>query len=210
MMMKDEEDGQWLSLHPDHLKDLRKSGLKDETIVGAGIYSVRPADIPKKIGFNDPRIQSLLAFLYPGCNEFERFKPFPSLDGKPKYLQKQGTGNHLYIPEKMRPILSDPTTPLYIVEGEKKDLKAVQEGLNCIGIGGLWNWSDGSEDKNLIPDFDLIVWQGRTVLIVPDNDWLNPDRHGEPKNLKQAVYELAYRLIDRGARIYVIELLQAH
>lgn len=34
-------------LHPDHLADLWKSGLPDETILDAGIRSLRPADIKK-------------------------------------------------------------------------------------------------------------------------------------------------------------------
>ena len=32
-------------LHPDHLADLRKSGLSDDTIVALGICSVRPTDL---------------------------------------------------------------------------------------------------------------------------------------------------------------------
>lgn len=197
-----------ISLHPDHLQDLKKSELSDETIRESGIYSCPPKDINKKIGFNDPKIESLLCFPYPGCDGFERYKPFPSIAGQPKYLQKKGIENHLYIPEKVRPILSDPSVDLYITEGEKKTLKACQEGLYCIGSGGLWNWSDGSENKNLISDFDFIEWKNRTVYLIPDNDWLNPDRHGYKKNLRQAVYELAYRLIDRGAKVYIVELPQ--
>jgi len=193
-------------LHPGPLADLRKSGLDDETILESCIYSCPPKDINKKIGFPDPKIESLLCFPYRGCDGFERFKPFPLQNGKPKYLQKKGTGNNLYIPKKAQAILSDGSIPIYITEGEKKALKGCQEGLYCIAIGGLWNWSDGSEEKRLISDFGLIAWQERTVFLVPDSDWLNPDRHGERKNLRQAVYELAYRLIDRGAKVLVIEL----
>jgi hypothetical protein len=194
-----------MSLYPEHLADLRKSGLNDRTILDAGIYSVPPADFMRKLGFNDPKIESLMAFPYPGCNGFERFKVFPPQDGK-KYLQPKGSGSHLYIPTAVRKILNDPTIPLYIVEGEKKTSKGVQEGLHCIGLGGLWNWSDGSEDKNLIPDFDLINWEGREVYLVPDNDWLQSNRHGEHRNLRQAVFELGYRLIDRGAKALIIKL----
>jgi len=75
-----------------------------------------------------------------------------------------------------------------------------------VGLGGLWSWSDGSEEKRLIPDFDKINFKGRTVYLIPDNDWLKPDRHGDKKNLREAVYELAYRLIDLGARVYIVYL----
>lgn len=198
-----------LSLHPDHLEDLRKSGLLNETITQAGIYSVRPSDIPKKLEGKFMKVESLLAFPYPGADGFERFKLFPAQQtekGTIRYYQKAGTAPRLYIPAKAQAVLQDVSIPLYLTEGEKKALKACQEGLFCISAGGLWNWSDGSEEKNLIPDFDKIEWKGRTVYLIPDNDWLDPDRHGEPKNLKQAVNELAYRLIDRGAKVSIIEL----
>ncbi len=194
-----------LSLHPTHLADLRKSGLSNETIQQAAIYSVTPVDINKKLGFNDPRIESVMAFPYPGCDGFERFKLFPSQDGK-KYIQRKGTSNHLYIPCAVTSIIKDASIPLYITEGEKKALKASQDGLYSVAIGGLWSWSDGSEEKNLVSDFALIEWQGRTVYIVPDNDWEQPDHHGERKNLRQAAYELGYRLIDRDAKVRVVEL----
>lgn len=137
-------------LHPDHLKDLRKSGLSDETIREAGIYSVRPADINKKLGPGFPypgKIDSLLAFPYPGTDGFERYKLCPSL-GDRKYHQREGTDNHLYIPSRVAVILKDPSIPLYITEGEKKALKATQGGLFCIGMGGaleLERWNGREE-----------------------------------------------------------------
>ena len=85
---------------------------------------------------------------------------------------------------------------------------AIQDGIPCIGLGGLWNWADGTPDKNLISDFERINLKGRTVYLIPDNDWQTPDRRGGPKNLRQAVYEFAYRLIDRGAKVFVVELPQ--
>lgn len=198
------DDQSALSLHPDHLADLKKSGLSNETLRGAGIYSVPPRDIAKKLGFNDSLIESALAFPYPGCDGFERYKVFPPRGGK-KYLQPIGSKNHLYIPERVRPILLEPSITLYITEGEKKTLKAVQEGLPCIGLSGLWNWKNKGEE-GLISDFNLIAWQGRSVYMIPDSDWLEPNHHGYRKNLKEAVRELSYRLIDRGARVFIVEL----
>ena len=185
--------------------DPRKSGLSDETIRESGIYSCPPKDINKKLGFNDPKIESLLCFPYPGCDGFERFKPFPPRDGKPKYLQKKGTGNHLYIPKKVCAILSDVSIPIYITEGEKKTLKAVQEGLFCIGVSGWWNWKNKGSDK-LISDFDLIRFDGRKTILIPDNDWQSLNNHGYGKNIKQAIYRLSKKLIERGARVFIKEL----
>ena len=177
-----------LKLHPDHLADLRKkSGLSDGSIRDAKIYSVPPRDISKI--FNHPKVESMLAFPYPGTDHvrYKLFSSEPILDKdghEIKYYQPKGSSNRLYIPERVRLVLSDPSIPLHITEGEKKSLKENQEGLYCIGLGGLWNWSDGSEEKNLIPDFDLIELEGERGLSHPDNDWLKPDRHGEKKILK--------------------------
>lgn len=199
-------------LHPDHLADLRKSGLSDETIQETQNKSVRPGDITKKLGFDIPGLSSMYEIPYPGCEGYSRFKAFYAdgeryyKDGseKPKYLARKDSGNRLYIPPRVKPVLNDLSIPIYITEGEKKALKATQEGLPCIAISGLWNWSNGN--KELLTDFDQIELDGRTIHIVPDNDWLLPDRQGNPKNLRQAVYGLAYRLIDRGAKVAWVEL----
>ena len=165
--------------------------------------------ISQRIEGHFPKVASLLAFPYP--DGYERYKLFPPQQtekGTVKYYQKSGSPCRLYIPPRVEAVLQDASVPLYFTEGEKKVLKATQEGLFCFGTGGLWNWSDATPEKNLILDFDRINFKGRTVYLVPDNDWLNPDRHGEPKNLRQAVYELAYRLIDRGAKVFIVELPQ--
>jgi hypothetical protein len=175
-----------LPLHPAHLADLKKSGLSDETISAARIYTPRPGDINKILGPRFQKVQSILAFPYSGCDGFERYKLFPPIqteNGTIKYFQPPKTGNALYIPPDTKAILGDVNIPIYITEGEKKALKATQEGLFCVGTGGLWNWSDGSEEKKLIQDFEQIILKGRTIFIVPDNDWLSTDRHGERKNL---------------------------
>lgn len=196
-----------LSLPPDQLTDLRKSGLSDETIWQAGIYATRPGDIPKKLGFNDPSIESLMVFPYPGTNGFERFKPLPVRPGKPKYLQRRGSSNHLYIPSSLRDILQDSAVPLYITEVEKKVLRATQEGIYCIGVSGWWNWKE--KGKGLIPDFDLITLEERRVILVPEDDWKHPGRY-EGKIIEKAVYSLSQELLKRGARVFLKALNPNH
>ena len=114
------------------------------------------------------------------------------------------TGNRLYIPDSVRPLLQNVTIPLYFTEGEKKSIKACQEGLFCIGLSGLWNWSDGK--KKLIQDFGCIAFTGRTIFIVPDNDYKKPNKHGYKKNLEKAVNELGMNLRARGAKVFVVKL----
>lgn len=170
-----------MNFHTDHLSDLQKSGLSDETIDQAGIKSVSPGQINKRLGFNVPGLTSAYEIPYPGCNGFSRYRCFYE-DGKngPKYLQRKETGNHLYIPFSLpRDILNDPTKRLYLTEGEKKALKACQEGLPCIALGGLWNWSNG--EGGLIDDFNKIELRIREIIVVPDNDWFDQRSHGYGK-----------------------------
>jgi Domain of unknown function (DUF3854) len=183
-----------LHLHPDHLADLRSSGLNDATIREAGVYSIRPCDIAHfflaRKGVPS-EIQSALCFPYQG-GDFARIKFFPSL-GKMKYAQPPATGARLYMPF---PITTD---AVYVCEGEKKTLAARQAGLNAVGIGGVWNWlSDGEP----IADLNRIEWDGRETTIIPDSDvWGRPD-------LLRAIYALGRELQSMGASVYVAQIPQ--
>jgi len=192
-------------LNTDHLEDLKKSGLSDDTISKAGIVSISADQLIKRLGFTLPSLIS--SYEIPYNENFSRFRIFYSNSSngkKPKYLQGKNTGNRLYIPSNVKPILNNPSIPLYITEGEKKALKATQEGLYCIGLSGLWNWSNGN--KELIPDFDLIALRDRAIYIVPDNDYKTPNKNGYKKNLKKAVNELAEKLKAKGAIVSIVEL----
>lgn len=193
-----------MTLSSTHLADLKKSGLSGETIEQSGIESIRPCDINRETAHNIDA-GSAYAIPYPDT-DFCRYRIFyPEDKTGPKYLQKKGTGNRRYIPHSVKSVLHDASIPLYITEGEKKALKAAQEGVHCIGLSGLWNWKNKGEDK-LIADFDRITLEGRTVFIVPDSDWLEPNRHGYEKNLKDAVYQLGEKLKERGAKVFIVHL----
>jgi hypothetical protein len=181
-----------LSLHPDHRADLRKSGLSDDTIQAAGIHTVRPSDIKKVTALE--AIESLLEIPY--GDGFSRYKVFPvglaTKNGTLRYLQPGKSGAHLYVPPTLPPgILQDPTKPLGIAEGEKKALKATQDGIPCVGIGGLWNWL---QNGRLLGTFEAIALQGRTVHLFPDSDvWRRQD-------LLPAVYRLGAALEARACK----------
>jgi putative DNA primase/helicase len=162
-----------LSLHPEHLADLRTSGLSDETIEAAGLYSVRPNDIQKVTGIS--KVESMLAIPY--TSEFTRDKVFPTsikVQGKKfRYTQPRGSGVHVYVPPAVQPVLQESSTDMGIVEGEKKALKACQEGVMCLAIGGLWNWLDAGR---ITPELQAITWKGRHATLYPDSDvWKRQD-----------------------------------
>ena len=101
-----------INFHPDHLAVLKKSGLKDEIIVEAGIHSVCPSDISRILGWEPQGITSALAFPYPFSEGFTHLKVFPPQTDKTghtvKYLQAKGSGTHLYILPCVEPILKNP------------------------------------------------------------------------------------------------------
>ena len=200
-----------LNLHPAALEDLRRSGLSDSTIAEAGLYTPAPGDLPRLLSARlVERVQHVLVFPYdsPGHgglwrrdDEFVRCKLFPPVrDGEGhtmRYYQRSGTPPRLYIPTRARTALADPSVPLLITEGEKKALKANQEGLACVAVGGLWNWQGGGRP---IADLDRIDWCDRETWIVPDSDvWTRPD-------LLQPVFALGKELESRGAKVAVLKL----
>ncbi|MGH7302989.1 MAG: DUF3854 domain-containing protein, partial [Candidatus Rokuibacteriota bacterium] len=200
-----------LNLHPETLEDLRRSGLDDATIAAAGLYTPAPGDLPRLLSARlVDQVRHVLVFPYDGAShgglwrrddEFVRCKLFPPVsDGQGhtiRYYQRAGTPPRLYIPARARAALADPSMPLLITEGEKKALKANQEGLVCIAVGGLWNWQTGGRP---IADLDRIDWYERETAIVPDSDvWTRPD-------LLQPVFALGKELETRGAKVSVLKL----
>src|SRR5262245_27760131 len=104
-------------LLPEHLTDLRASGLTDSTIELMRCEFVEPSDWLKSKG-----VQSAYRIPYlelKDCPPFYRDKIFPPLDGR-KYDQPKGSGCRLYILEPVVDLLQDFTKPIYIAEGEKK------------------------------------------------------------------------------------------
>ena len=94
---------------------------------------------------------------FPCCSSraagaFKRIKPDRRYEDGPKYLSPRGSGNRLYLPAILdRSVLDDPSRPLYLTEGEKKAAKAVQEGLACIGLAGVWSWRGKTSDTGRHP-----------------------------------------------------------
>src|SRR5215472_4828717 len=180
--------------HLDHLADLRASGLNDETIQAAGVYSIRPSDIAHFFNLRKgvpPEIVSALCFPYQG-GTFARIKLFPAL-GKMKYAQPPKSSGRLYIPFTIN------DGAVYVCEGEKKTLAAHQAGLNALGIGGVWNWLSNGQP---VDDLNLIEWDGREVTIIPDSDVF------QKSDLLRPIYALGCELRAQGASVYLAQVPQ--
>lgn len=129
-----------LKLQPNHREELMKvSGLSEETIREAGIHSEH--DKIKLLSMLNRRGKiwnygSSLIIPYhdsSGAIFLNSVKPDrpPKRNGKvQKYLRPTGQPVRLFVPPKAFRQLKDPTVRLLVTEGEKKALKATQEGFS--------------------------------------------------------------------------------
>jgi putative DNA primase/helicase len=194
-----------MTLLPEHLADLRASGLTDQTITLMRVESVEPADWLKPKGVKSAYRMPYLELK--DCPPFYRDKLFPPIvdekGGTRKYHQPAGTGCRLYVLEPVVDMLGDYTKPIYYVEGEKKAAAGWQAGLDCVvGLGGIWNFLDKSNGE-LIPEFDRIAFKNREHFCVLDSDvWARRD-------LQEAAYEFGHKVRERGGlKFYFIQLPQ--
>jgi putative DNA primase/helicase len=196
-------------LHPEHLEDLRRSGLSDATIRLQRIRSVPPHMFERLLGYNvRPSVRSMLLIPYfdhrAELMPHVRVKVFPAItDGAEghtiKYLQPRASKIRLFFPLATLADVLDGDGPLLVVEGEKKALAVAQRGWAVVGIAGIEAWhSRGS--AALLADFDPIRLLGRQVEIVPDSD-VRTNR-----TVEQAVGRFATALAVRGARAKVVVL----
>jgi hypothetical protein len=195
------------ALAPDHLVDLRKSGLGDDTIREQHIRSVPPGMIGRLLGFDLPRVTSALLFPYPsvdgGFMDAIRLKLFPpQVDSEGhsfKYAQPKGSSPRVYFVRRCLRAVVGRADRLLIVEGEKKALALAQLGHAVIGIAGVEAWHVKG-DRRLLADFGPIRLRDRLVEIVPDGDYQSND------NVKRAVQRLGAALAEHGARARVVLL----
>lgn len=193
-------------LLPNHIAGCRESNLNDKTLLEARIYSASSVDAKKLLkrltevgpGYVIP-YASKEGFLEHDIN-FKPDRPLISIkDGKKarKYLRPMGTKSRLYIPRKVWTVINNVLVPIFITEGERKALKATQEGFYTVAVSGVWNWSSNHRP---IEDLDYIKWENRIVYIVFDSDKFRN------KNVLLAEKHLAEALVAKGARVKIIDL----
>jgi uncharacterized protein DUF3854 len=203
------------ALHPEHLADLRKSTLIDATIREQGIRSVPPGMIQHLLGFNPPGVTSAMLIPFPdpagGWMDHIRMKIFPPQLSKKKggegettikYLQPKGSGGRLYFPKSTMRAVCESSETLRLVEGEKKALAVAQTGRPTVGFCGVEGWhAKGTEA--LLPDFDAIPLDGRSVFVIPDGDVKTNEM------VQYAVERLGVALVARGARPELVHVPDA-
>ena len=202
--LKQKKADQKLRLNIRHKKELEASGITLEMAIENGVRSI-DAEEARKLLKRKSEIGPGLLFQYlsengsfEGVCNFKPDTPLPSIEeGKSprKYVNPIGQECRFYILDPVRQKLLDSSVDVYITEGSKKVLKAVQEGYLTIGVSGVWNWF---KDKSPISDFDLVAWKDRIVYLAFDGDKFSND------SVLLAEQRLAEELILRGANVRII------
>jgi len=193
-------------LHPEHLSDLRNSGLTDATITLQKIRSVPPHMIDLILGFPAPKVMS--AYVIPFADPAGKWTPhvrmriFPAyrdMNGRlVKYLGPRGGTPRLFFALATIGAALHGHEPLWLVEGAKKALAVAQLGLPAVGFEGIEGWhTAGSRD--LLPDFSLVAMD-RVVELVPDGDVKTKDA------VRRGTERLAAALARVGARPRLVAL----
>lgn len=193
-----------------HRRELHASGLTDETIEAASIYTeTNYAMLQAKVGWKrpwPPKMGPAMVFPYlhpdgkpTGFEELKPQGPRNDAKGKPiKYEWPRETMRRIYYPPGIADALAA-LERLVITEGAKKALAGMQAGFATLGLPGVWGFCQKGK-ATLPPGFEAINWKGRPVIIAFDSDVeTNP-------SVKQAESRLAGILKRRGAIVKVARL----
>jgi hypothetical protein len=207
-------------LLPQHVADLERSGLTPATIREAGLHSAEGAAVSRLLNWRGggDQLGACMAIPFFGLDGktldgYVRLKPDRprTTEGGRivKYESPRGRPSAPYFPPGALAALSDPTKPLWIVEGEKKSLAATQTGFPCVGLVGVYGWQRkrprgaGGKPKGgrrLVPLLAGVAWQGRTVFICFDSDAATND------SVRWAEWHLAEALNAAGADVKIVRL----
>lgn len=206
-----------------HLRELRASGLSDGQIEAAGLYTESdPKRLAEMLHWGRPAAGLGPALVFPfvdadgsRSDDYCRLKfskPRRDREGKAvKYESPRGVSNRPYFPPATVGVLGDASVPLVVTEGEKKSLKADQEGFPCVGLVGVWGWQKkrskdadgrGVGERQLIDGLAAVAWKGRTVYLCFDSDAAPNDM------VRRAEVELAGALMKLGASVRIVRLPQ--
>jgi len=203
-------------LSPPDLEQLHASGLNDETLALAELYTEQNvrvlAQMLERTYSRACGAALVIPFYLPGATEPHGYRLRPTNPrsekrrGKTrvvKYDQASRPGVLVYFPPRARADggFGDVTRVCHWTEGEKKALAFDQLGLVCVGLTGVWNWSDPAEREASGGDRlhkalrDHVLIPGREHLICFDAD------ARENKQVYHAACRLAGLLISLGGRV---------
>lgn len=164
-----------------HLEHLKASAISIEVIRDRGYKSVLGKTLLKEAGFTkaQQRAPGILILLYSvdGSRIGYQYRPDnPRLNakGKPiKYENPAGSSIRLDCPPPCKPMLGDPTAPMFFVEGVKKADALASQGACAVSLNGVWGFKGRNAlgGTTLLADFDYIALKGRKAFVVFDSDY---------------------------------------
>lgn len=180
-----------------HLETLRASGLNDETIRLAELYTeanhrALAAIVQRKVWPRQCNAALVFPFYLPdGALAGYRVRPTNPRTEKHgkrvrvvKYDQSEQLGVLVYFTPRARAarLYADAALVCFWTEGEKKALVLDELGLCCVGLTGVWNWGDvahrrATGEDRLHPNIrDHVVVAARHHVIVFDADARDNDQ----------------------------------
>ena len=211
------------SLNSDHAAHLAQFGITPELLEEARVSSETDTDVRELMGLNGGFQGESLGGIYfryespvTGQRTGARVRlDVPLLAGGKYISERQSRG--FYYPPGASAVLGNTAVPVVIVEAEKSVLAetafAERTGrrLLAVGIGGCWGWRrrvgkrplpDGGTEPETGPgpDFDVITWTGRTVVVMLDSNARTN------RSVRAARGALVKELTARGAEVLVAEL----
>lgn len=186
------------------INDLLASGLDANDLVL--IYGFEPTDNGYRIPYLDSSGNPLVD--YQTGEPFYRIRlehPGRGRDGKVmKYYSPAGSGINIFVPPTARLYLTkDPHGPMFLTEGEKKAIKASQEGLPTIAIPGIWMWKDRAGSPLLNPSIAEFLQVPRDIFLIFDSDATDEKKR---RSFDLAAEGLADAVAQYGCKLYRIDL----
>jgi KaiC/GvpD/RAD55 family RecA-like ATPase len=166
-----------------HREHLHASGLSDESIAAARIYSAtRAGQMEALLRAPYPGIPQppaiVIPYFAPGTTEVltVAVRPDRPRDKDRKYEAPRGVPLRLYFPPVVAPhTWGKKEIPLILTEGVKKALVAAQHGHACVAASGVWCFHDAAHREKakewiLHRDFGCVTLRDRPVYVVFDSD----------------------------------------
>ena len=203
------------TLLPRHRDHLHAGGLTDATIAAAGLFSI-DGDGPR---YGLPARLSGVAFPYLDTevridgrrmplhrmrvDETCRRSPDRKYESPPKARLEDGLPFHVYVPPGVGDLRKRTDAAAWITEGEKKALVLTQHGRPCLGLPGVFLFTDPLDDaphdeRRLHPDLRRWHWRDRVVFVCFDADRLDNEQ------VALAHERLCAKLSAEGARVRVV------
>ena len=183
------------------LQDLARSGLTEEHANILGIQYLTAEQTQELSGHNFPSYK----IPYPG--ELYRLRLLPRQGAgfggavaqpSQRYWQPHGASPELYTVTGCELV-----DRLVVVEGEKKAAAGcLLANLQCVGIGGVWNFMSRNHGFDLLPEIKYLLPGINEYEIVPDGDFRsNPQ-------VRKAVIKHALAVLNNkpGIKVSMVEL----